>query len=278
MNIGIISSGNDSLALFKMLTKHDHQYFIVHDQTHFPFGSKDTAFVAQEIKNHLQFLKTQGVEKVILDPVYELLLREDSDENMKEMLLPLFQKYLEHAFQYSLVGKIWILTDFASKDLVQSLVGKQAEKHQLTTHQQGIKKFHFPFAYRVRAASARTAGIADLGAHNPYLIRTLKNDLRFFKDASVDTILPMHYQYFRMQRTIKTFFRSGKFRFWDLSVLEKCFMALVNKESGKWAEGGKWEYAVRIRTNQSPEFLLKEKELVRLLQRGKGVELQINRL
>jgi hypothetical protein len=134
-----------------------------------------------------------------------------------------------------------------------------------------IKKFSFPFHYRVKAAKARPLGIADLGVHNPYLIRTLKNDLRYFKDANVDTLVPMHYHYFRMQRTIKGFFNFHKTRFYDLSVVEECFRKLMEgKES--------CPYGVRVWTNQSLQFLLREKELVWLLERGKNVKMQVERV
>ncbi len=57
----------------------------------------------------------------------------------------------------------------------------------------------------------------------------MKNNLRYFKDAYVDTMIPMHYQYFRMQRTIKSFFNFNKIRFHDLSVLESEFKKLVEE-------------------------------------------------
>jgi hypothetical protein len=71
-----------------------------------------------------------------------------------------------------------------------------------------------------------------------------------------------------MQRTIKSFFNFHKTKFHDLSVIEECFKKLT--ENGQLSP-----YSVTIRTNQSPDFLLKEKELVWLLQRGKGVQLKI---
>ena len=155
--------------------------------------------------------------------------------------------------------------------MVQGIVEHYTKSYQPTEQQQQTKPFKFPFNYRTKSANARTAGISDLGIHNPYLIRTLKNDLRYFKDANVDTILPMHYHYFRMQRTIKAFFNFKKTRFHDFFVIEECFKKLTaNQESSK--------YEVNIRTNQDSEFLLKEKELVRLLQRGKEIELKIERL
>lgn len=209
-------------------------------------------------------MREQGAEAVIVDPVYELAL------GSKE-ILPLFHTYLqEHAFKHSLVGKIGILTDFGSEDKVQALVMDIAKTYQPTENQKSLKKFSFPFAYRVKSAKARPTGISELGVHNPYLIRTLKNDLRYFKDANVDTILPMHYQYFRMQRTIKAFFNFNKIRFHDLSVIEECFQRLT--------QGKESVYSVKIWTNQDPKFLRKEKELVWLLERGKGMKMEVVRI
>ena len=104
MKIGIISNGNETLALFKVLTKYSHEYLIYHDQTHFPFGTKNLDFtIIEEIKRGIAFLVSQGAEKVIVDPVYELALCGEGNE----VVLPLFRTYLqEYAFRYSLVGKI----------------------------------------------------------------------------------------------------------------------------------------------------------------------------
>lgn len=162
------------------------------------------------------------------------------------------------------------MTDFGSEDRVQKLLENVAKNYQPTANQKNIKSFSFPFHYRRKVAEARPAGIADLGVHNPYLIRTLKNDLRYFKDANVDTLLPMHYQYFSMQRTIKAFFNFNKIRFHDLSVIEDCFQRLT--------KGQESEYSVKVWTNQDPKFLLKEKELVWLLERGKGVKMEVMRV
>ncbi|MDR2190676.1 MAG: hypothetical protein LBP53_05885 [Candidatus Peribacteria bacterium] len=59
MKIGIVSSGNDTLALWKVLTKYDHQYLVYHDQTFFPFGQKDLDFILHEIQKTIQFLREQ---------------------------------------------------------------------------------------------------------------------------------------------------------------------------------------------------------------------------
>jgi len=101
MKIGIISSGNDTLALRKILTKYDHEYLVYHDQLHFPFAEREFSWMIQEIEKAVSFLVAQGAEAGIVDPVYEMALL------CKEGILPLFTTYLQnYAFKYSLVGKI----------------------------------------------------------------------------------------------------------------------------------------------------------------------------
>jgi hypothetical protein len=98
----------------------------------------------------------------------------------------------------------------------------------------------------------------------------MKNDLRYFKDAYVDTILPMHYHNFRMQRSIKSFFNFHKIRFHDFSIVEGCFNNLIEKSDCK--------YSVSVRINQPSEFLTHNKQLMWLMQRGKSVEVKIEEI
>ena len=80
----------------------------------------------------------------------------------------------------------------------------------------------------------------------------------------------MHYHYFRMQRTIKAFFNFHKIRFHDLSVIEECFKKLTAEK--------KSDYSITLRTNQDKSFLRKEKKLIWLLERGKEIQIQVEKL
>lgn len=269
MKIGIISSWIETLSLFQFLTRYDHEYLVYCDQTNFPYREKSLEYVLDCIERAGEFLTQKWAEIIIVDPVYELALKY-SDKKLWFKVLPLFQKYLhEYAFKHSLVGKIWILSDFWSSENVQEFLEKEEKNYIPTDDQKSIKKFSYPFHYRVKTASSRVSNIGDLWAHNPYLIRTMKNDLRYFKDAYVDTILPMHYQYFRMQRPIKSFFNFHKMRFHDFSVIEKCFNELTSNQS---------EYKVSLRTNQPSKFISREKQLLRLMQRGKWISINIEEI
>lgn len=274
MKIGVVSSWRDTLALFQFLSHHNHEYLIYCDQQWFPFEEKSLDTVINRIIKAVDFLKSKWVDTIILDPIYELELKYSGDKKVNDVIMPLFQRYLQHAFKYSLVGKIWILTDFWSYLQTQNLVEREEKFHNLTEEQKSVKKFSYPFHYWVKMASSWTANINDLWVHNPYLIRSMKNDLRYFKDAYVDTVLPMHYHYFRMQRTIKSFFNFSKIRFHDLSVVEHEFTWLV-EQINKWNE---WTYSVSIWINQPSEFITRDKQLMWLLQRGKSEKVKFEEI
>jgi len=270
MKIGIISSWIDTLALFGFLTRYDNEYLVYCDQTNFPFWEKSLDFVLNNMEKAGEFLTQEWAEIIIVDSVYELALKY-SEKKFWFKVLPLFQEYLhEFAFKHSLVGKIWILSDFWSKWKVQELLEMEEKIYSLTDEQKSIKKFSYPFHYWVKLASSWAYNINDLWVHNPYLIRTMKNDLRYFKDAYVDTILPMHYHYFRMQRAVKSFFNFHKIRFHDFSVVEECFNKLVEKSE--------WKYWVSVRINQPSGFLTRNKQLMWLMQRWKSVEMKIEEI
>lgn len=270
MKIGIISSGTDTLALFHFLTRYDNEYLIYCDQTNFPYWEKSLDYILECIEKAGDFLVKKWAEIIVVDPIYELALKY-LGKKLWFKVLPLFQEYLqEFAFKYSLVGKIWVLSDFWSNWKVQWLLEREEENYNPTDEQKAIKKFSYPFHYRIKEACSWTANINDLWVHNPYLIRTMKNDLRYFKDAYVDTILLMHYNYFCMQRSVKSFFNFRKIRFHDFSVIEKCFYDLIGNTE--------WKYGVNVWINQSSEFLIRNKQLMWLMQRGKNVEVKIEEI
>ena len=112
MKIGIISSGIDTLALFQFLTRYDNEYLVYCDQTNFPYWEKSLDYILGCIEKAGEFLAEKWAEVVIVDPVYELALKY-LDKKIWFKVLPLFQEYLhEYGFKYSLVGKIWVLSDF----------------------------------------------------------------------------------------------------------------------------------------------------------------------
>lgn len=49
MKIGIITSGNENLTLFKFLNKFNHEYFVYYDQNNWPYGDKNFEYSRQKV-------------------------------------------------------------------------------------------------------------------------------------------------------------------------------------------------------------------------------------
>jgi len=131
MKIGIITSWNDTLTLFRFLQGYDHEYIIYYDFLNRPYGDKTFECSLEQIQKWIWFLIKKWCEKIILPPIYELALLNASLEkgyspaklekgalwdrdllttSEKELksILPLFQTYLHNlCFTQSLIGKLW---------------------------------------------------------------------------------------------------------------------------------------------------------------------------
>lgn len=259
MKLGLITSGADSLALFKFLSKYDNEYIIYFDQQNWPYGDKDFDFALTQVKQWINYLKSQWVEKVIVPPVYELALREE------DIVLPLFQSYLnEYCFPYSLVGKIWLFGDYADIQVAQNILTDYTKGYQLTENQQSIKKFNLPFKWRGKEMQMWKYFLGNLSYSNFMVNKVIKFDLRYFKDANIDTIIPLNYGYFNYQNTISKYFNFNKMRFHKIDKLEEWFNSLI--QSGD-------TYNVSVHYTWHTKFLEREKKIIWLLQRGKSVEI-----
>jgi hypothetical protein len=120
---------------------------------------------------------------------------------------------------------------------------KDLEKdYVLANNQISIKKFHFPFVYRVKETPLWKYYLTSLSYSHILVNKIIKFDLRYFKDAMVDTLIPLNYGYFHYQNTIISFLNFRKIRFHPLEKLETVFQGLVPSSK----EEGKTIYSVKI--------------------------------
>ena len=260
MKIGIISSGMETLALFRFLTRYNHEYIIYFDSLHAPYGDKSFEKSLKYINEGIQYLENQKVDKIILPPVYELALK---DKNPK--ILNLFTNYLtEEVFPHSLVGKLGLVGEYADLQEAQKLVSELAKTYQPNATQKSTKKFSHPFHYRAKEVWILNPLLTRLSWKTLLTNTIIKQEFRYFKDASVDTIIPLNYLYFNAERTISKFFNFKKIRFHKSEKLEKIFTDLTKESS---------EYYIWIHTTDQKDFLLREKRMMWLLQRGKSIEI-----
>ncbi len=150
----------------------------------------------------------------------------------------------------------------------QTLINKESKKYQPTTHQKNIKKFHFPFKYRAKEVRMWKYFLNNLSFSNYMVNKIIKFDLRYFKNADVDTIIPLNYGYFAYQRTINKYFNFNKQRFHNSKALENILENhLVEKQDN---------YTITVMHNGHTQFLQDNKHLLWLLQKGKTVEIKYN--
>lgn len=147
MKIGIISSGQEMLALFSFLSRYEHEYLVYYDSLHAPYGEKNFLTSLQAVEQGIARLKNVGVEAIILPPVYELALLKKGEK----LILPLFHSYLfEEIFPHSLVGKLGLLGEFADLQVAQELITDLSSQYSPTEAQCRTKAFSFPFHFRVK--------------------------------------------------------------------------------------------------------------------------------
>lgn len=272
MKIWIITSGNETLSLFKFLSAHDHDYVVYYDFFHWPYGDKPFEQSFACIEAGISHLTEEGVDFIILPPVYELhyLSENRHKKPLTLKILPLFTNYLlDYVFTYSLVGKLGLLWDFADVQVAQTLIKNLEKQYTPTPNQQAIKKFHLPFDYRVKEAPLWKYYLGVLSYSHILVHKIIKFDLRYFKDAMIDTLVPLNYWYFHYQHTISKFFNFKKIRFHTLEKIETIFYSLV--EEGEQQK--KKNYSIKIIYTWTSQFLRREKRLIWLLQRGKTHEI-----
>lgn len=265
MKIGIVSSGMETLALFRFLTRYDHEYLVYYDSLHAPYGDKNFSSSLQAVEKGIQWLQDQKVDAIIVPPVYELYFLQQKKKNQ---ILPLFQTYLlQEAFPHSLVGKLGLLWEFADLQCAQELISHLACSFAPSSAQKSTKAFVFPFQFWAKECGILNPLLTRLSRKSLLTNTLLKHELRYFKDARVDTVIPLNYLYFNAEKAIAKFFNFKKIRFHRLAKLEQIFCSLISQVQ-------KSEYAVSIFSTDQSYFLEREKRLIWLLQRGKSIEIQ----
>ena len=100
--------------------------------------------------------------------------------------------------------------------------------YQLTDNQKTTKKFHL--SKWTKDVSMRTYFSRLYSSRNLIINKTIKEDLTYFKDANIDTLIPLQYSYFDYQRTITSYLNPKKYKFHKRNIMEEIFKDLIEKE------------------------------------------------
>ena len=113
--------------------------------------------------------------------------------------------------------------------------------------------------------------LVSLGRKNWMMHNVVKNDLNFFTDAGVDTLIPLNYGYFAYDVTISKFFRTKKCNRHRIEKIAAIFATLTK-------EYEKDTYSVTISHTGTLAHLQAEKKWMWMLQKGKNVVIDIHQI
>ncbi|HCB51194.1 TPA: hypothetical protein DEP21_01235 [Patescibacteria group bacterium] len=214
--------------------------------------------VRDRIAEGMKLLENKGVDFVLVPPIVELMMQDE------KQIFPLFTKYVKDCcLPYSLVGKLGFMGDWLDLQLGQKQLEKLTSDYVLTDNQRGIRKFNFPFVWRGKEVRNWKYLLDTLSWSAPLVNTLVKNDVRYFKDAGVDTLIPMNYGYFHVEKTLMKTVNFKKMRFHGSKKLEEIFVSIVDDKSRS-----KDIYGVDVYCTGHGEFLTKDKRLMWLLGKG----------
>lgn len=265
MKIGIVTSWFENLALFKFLSKYDFDYHIYWDWNNWPYGDKWFEYSLGKVEQWVKFLIDKWVDFIIVSPVYELYI-----DNPK--ILKLFSSYLfDNCFSFSLVWKIWLIWDFSDIQVIQEKLKDISKDYVLSENQRKVKKFNFPFAFWNKEVGLWKSFLTKITFRSFTISKIIKFDLKYFKDACIDTLIPLNYGYFLYERLIKGKINQNKTRFHWIDKLEECFKSIIKNWELRIES---WEnYWVTFYTNWTLDILLNEKKWIWLLQRWNNTKI-----
>ena len=84
------------------------------------------------------------------------------------------------------------------------------KKYELTDNQKAMKKFQQPFSYWCKDVRMWKYFLRSLQPRDYLINKVVKFDLRYFKDANVDTVVPLNYAFFAFEKTMKRFFNFNR--------------------------------------------------------------------
>ncbi len=225
--IWIITSGAENYNLIKLCHKFNLPYCIIADTEFWPYQDKDSNTIQQRIQTLIKQAQEVGCTHIFLSPIVEFHYIHILQENKN--IIPLFSNYTNHCFQHSLIGKIGYIWWYMDIEIINNLHTNISKDYHLTDKQKNTKNFQNPLSKWTKDVSMRTFFSRFYGNRTMMINKIIKFDLRYFKDANVDTIIPLSYEYFNYQRTISSFFNPKKQKFHKRNVVETLFEKLIQE-------------------------------------------------
>jgi hypothetical protein len=226
-NICIITSGIENLNIVNLCQKLSISHTIIVDSLFWPYQDKDTIQKTQRTEDIISYMKSQWITHFICHPTIELALLENNKNRTD--IIPLFTNYINYCLNHSLIGKIWFVWWYSDLNQIESIFENIKQHYKTTDNQKNIKKFKL--SKRTKDTSMRWYFPRLFSPRQMMVNKIITTDLRYFKDANIDTIIPLDYSYFNFQKTITSFFNQKKQKFHKRDILENIFKNIIQQNN-----------------------------------------------
>ena len=241
------------------LWSYDHDYIIYRDQLH-QYSNQTTLTHHHTImKQGLDYLVAQWVDHIICPPTTELHYQQDYPQ-----IMPIFQQYISHTLQYSIVGKIGYLGSRIQCEAINLHWWTIASAHQPTSRQTTNHHYNIQLPIRINHDHHLMQRLID---HNPkhYQCNTIiKQLLKPLKDAAVDTVIWLDWAYYACD--VSRAHHCRKIKRHRSDILKAIFDNFQVKSNN--------QYSISIHHTGTLHDLIHNKKIRRLLARGKQINIQ----
>lgn len=211
--IGVIGTGLEQINIIQSLLLLEQDFCIIADMDSRPLQDRSVAYNAERIEKLLQYATTIGCTHSIINPSQELAVVYDNIDKHWQQILPIYNHYLTYNLQHSLVGKIGFIWWYADIQTIERIRPHIQHQFVPTDSQLNIKKFHNPLCKWTKETNLRELIKTSRNNRKLFSNTIIKHDLRYFKDANVDTIIPLNYGYLEYEKTIRHYCNPKKQKF-----------------------------------------------------------------
>lgn len=255
MRLAVYSSGPEAFPLFHVLKNNPVDVFLVIDRNVWPIDDKWSDLRQHSLDQFFATAKENACDAVILPPMVELALSQN-DTSTPLPVVPLYSEYVRKVVEHSLVGKIGLLTESIDHDHAQELISTLLAEHP--------HKLGKTWSFRKKSVPLRKTFLLHLSVKDWMVRKVIKTDLRYFKDAGVDTLLPTSRAHCAFQSLIKHMVSWKRMRFHGYECLEDAFITSI-ESIAQTSTPEQSAYTIEIATNGDASLLLEQKKWQTLL-------------
>jgi len=261
MRVGIVCSGYEMMPLLQLLQTYDISYDIFMDWKMWPWGDKSYDLQKERVDIWVKYLLEQvNVDTLILPPLFEHAYMSSGNS---EYILPIFTQYLTNeVLPFSIVWKLGLLCDSTTIDESQVMIRELCSWYTLNAKQIETKSFHTTFPVWSRSVSMWNYFLTTYGKREWMVRKAIKYDLRYFKDAAVDTLIPLSWWHLFYEKIIRQHTQWKKIRFHGKKAVKLVL---------DWYLGSsEWAYSMTLHMTDKAQPLLDEQKRMDMLGRGKA--------